>query len=198
MFPHWFAQEYLEADKGTPPAGGGEGDDKNKGDDPPKTLPAGGEAGGEDERKHTDADVNRIVTQRLTEEKERERKRTEGIRRQAEADAAAKNGEWQKVAESRAEEIADLTKRVEELEGQLKSKDLDAVRARVALRHKLPEALVSRLQGTDEATLEADAKALAKLVVPPKAPDTEAGKGAGGNGNVAPTDEQVKAQLRAI
>lgn len=54
----------------------------------------------------TQADVDRIVTERLAEEKERERKRAEGERQKAQAEALKAAGDWQKVAEQREAEAA--------------------------------------------------------------------------------------------
>jgi hypothetical protein len=187
MFPRWFAQEYLEADKGTPPAGGaggaGEADDKGKGDDKGKaddtssksTQAGGGKTGGDDEARFTQSDVDRLIAQRLNEEKEREKRRTAEARRAAEAAAASRSGEWEAVAKERERDLAEKEAELEELRKDLAQKSLDSIRVRVAMRHKLPEALVLRLVGTDEASIERDARELAKLIAPPKAPDTEAG-----------------------
>jgi hypothetical protein len=197
MFPRWFAQTYLEADKGTPPAGGGEGDDKDTpkdGDKSPKTTPTGGgKAGEDDDRKFTQSDVDRLIQQRLNEEKEREKRRTAEARRAAEAAAASRSGEWEAVAKERERELAEKEAELEELRKDLAQKSLDSIRVRVAMRHKLPEALVLRLQGTDEASIERDARELAKLIAPPKAPDTEAGVNGKGT-----SEERAKAHTEDI
>jgi hypothetical protein len=68
---------------------------------------------------------------------------------------------------------------------------LDLLRARVAAKHNLPEALANRLQGADEAAMEADAKVLAKLVVPP-ASSGAAANGASGRGDRQLTRDQLR------
>lgn len=69
--------------------------------EPDKTENKGGE-----EKKFSQADVDRIVTERLQREQEKSRKTAEEAKQKAEAEAAAKNGEWQKLAEARAQELA--------------------------------------------------------------------------------------------
>lgn len=63
-----------------------------------------------------------------------------------------------KTPEEYAAALAEVNSKAEGLEKQL-------LVQKVAARHGLPEALANRLQGGDEAALEADAKALAALVV---------------------------------
>jgi hypothetical protein len=152
-------------------------DEKAKGeDDSSKTTQTGsGKAGEDDDRKFTQSDVDRLIQQRLNEEKEREKRRTAAARREAEANAASKSGEWEGIAKNLERELAERETEIEQLKKDLGQKALDSIRVRVAMRHKLPEALVLRLQGTDEASIERDARELAKLIAPPKAPDTEAG-----------------------
>lgn len=62
---------------------------------------------------------------------------------------------------------ADLSNKIAELESAL-------LRERVARKFELPDELASRLQGADEAALEADAKALQKFVTP-AAPESLSG-----------------------
>jgi hypothetical protein len=89
---------------------------------------------------------------------------------------------------------AERTKR--ERDEAVKERDsvrLELMRMRVAAKHNLPEALASRLQGDDEQAMEADAKVLAKLVVPP------ASSGAAANGASGRGDRQLsKEQLRGM
>jgi hypothetical protein len=99
--------------------------------------------------------------------------------RDAETQRAIKAGEWEAVAKAKDGEIAERDARIAELEGEIAAARLETARERVAAKHKLPPQLAARLRGTDEASLDADAKELAKLIVV-RAPDTEAGKGANG------------------
>lgn len=81
---------------------------------------------------------------------------------------AARQGEWQKLAEQRQTEIdqakADAEHRTKDLEAQIAKRDRDD-RARVALKAEgLDEALLPRLIGDTDDELKADARILAKVV----------------------------------
>lgn len=56
-------------------------------------------------RTFTQSEVDQIVKQRLEREKQRVGELAEEARKKAEAEAAAKNGEWQKLAEQREAEL---------------------------------------------------------------------------------------------
>jgi hypothetical protein len=105
----------------------------------------------------------------------------EATRKAAEEKAKA-SGEWEKLATDRQAEI-------DRLNGEIAKRDRELLVGRVAAKHKLPEEMHGRLVGDDEAALDADAASLAKLIGPPKAGDTEVGKGKGagkGGDNGAP------------
>jgi hypothetical protein len=68
---------------------------------------------------------------------------------------------------------------------------LELMRLRIATKHSLPEVLASRLQGEDEQAMEADAKVLAKLMVPP-ASSGAAANGASGRGERQLTKDQLR------
>jgi hypothetical protein len=90
--------------------------------------------------------------------------------RKAEEEAAKEKGEFEKLATSRAERIAELEREVAE-------RDRRELRARVAAAHKLPAELAAMLTGDDESALTESAKLLAKHIKPVAAPDTEGGVG---------------------
>ncbi|QAY17691.1 scaffolding protein [Streptomyces phage Asten] len=73
-----------------------------------------------------------------------------------EAEGALKNA---KTVEEYEAATAQLSDKIAELETQL-------IREKVARKFELPDELAARLQGADEAALEADAKALQKFVTP--------------------------------
>lgn len=112
-------------------------------------------------------EVNRLIGKARDEGKKQAA--DEAKRKQTEDEAKAK-GEWEKVAQAKEAEVADL-------KAQLANRDRALLVAKVAALHKLPSELADRLQGDDEAALDADAKALAKVVAARPAPDTEAGSG---------------------
>lgn len=123
-------------------------------------APAGAGAEPADERRFTQADIERIAEQRVAEaarraEQEREEQRL------------LEEGKYQEL-------LARERTRVQELERSLAQQKLELVRTRVAQRHVLPELLASRLQGETEEELDADARRLADLmnrptVAPPAA-----------------------------
>jgi hypothetical protein len=103
----------------------------------------------------------------------------EAKRKHAEDEAKAK-GEWEKVATERQAHIDRLT-------ADLAARDRALLVAKVAAKHRLPESVATRLLGTTEDELEADAKALAKDLAVRAAPETEAGVGTGERAQV-PSD----------
>lgn len=121
-------------------------------------------------------DVNRLTGQAREEGKKAAQ--DEAKRKRAEDEAKAK-GEWEQVATAKDAEV-------ERLKAELADRDRALLVAKVAARHKLPDALATRLIGATEADLEADAKALAKEIGTRPAPDTEAG--AGHVAHTGPTD----------
>lgn len=198
----WEPTVYHSADNGAP-TGGNNGNPPGgnpPGDGKPPEGDQGNQGGGDgkgdppkDEAKFSQADLDRIVAQRLEDEKKRAKTREDKARAEAAEEAARKNGEWETVATSRQTRIGELEAEVERLKGEIETSRLETVRERVAAKHRLPPALAARLRGTDEASLDADAKELAKLVVV-KAPNTEAGAGANGAGK--PSVEQVAEALK--
>jgi hypothetical protein len=59
-----------------------------------------------------------------------------------------------------ADELVQSSARVTELEGELQSRDLDALRHKIASEEGLPVSVAKRLQGKDARELRADAKSL--------------------------------------
>lgn len=86
----------------------------------PTSPTAGGEGGQpttqQPVKTFTQAEFDAALKERLERAKKQGEKAADDARKQAEAESAAKNGEWQKLAEQRATELADLGKRVAELE----------------------------------------------------------------------------------
>jgi hypothetical protein len=121
-------------------------------------------------------DVDRLIGETRIEARktvERELKAT------ADREAAKKAGDWEKVAVA-------LEKERDDLKLEVAKRDLADLRRTIGKRHNLPDKLIDRLTGSDEATITADAKDLAKEFAitddgtsnARKAPTTEAGAGA--------------------
>jgi len=128
----------------------------------PGTSPA---AEGE-QKTFSQADLDRIIATRLEQERTQATQRLERERQDAQARAAAEAGDHKTVAEQ-------AQARVKELEAAIAARDHAELQRTVAAKAGLPADLAARLQGTTEAELEADAKALAKLI--PAAPPPAGG-----------------------
>lgn len=58
--------------------------------------------------------------------------------------------------------VASLERKIDELKQEIADRDLKDLRRQVGAKHKIPEALIDRLQGNTEEEITTDAKALAK------------------------------------
>ncbi len=148
------------------------------------------------DRTFTQADVDRIVQDRLAREKVRRDEEAEKARREAEAQAAAKNQEWEKLAKQRETELATAQQ-------ELAKRDLADLKRKIAKEAGLSEDLAGRLNGTTEDELKADAQALLTILPKPTEPKPKPASpgilptnpGAAG-GAVHETDVQKLARLR--
>ncbi len=125
-----------------------------------------GEKGREALRRERDA--------RKTAEKERAALATrladlEKAQKDRDDNEAKQKGEWEKVAQQRADDLAEAQRKLAE-------RDIKDMKAAAARKAGLPDDLVDRLAGTTAEELETDAKALAKHIAPRDAADTDAGK----------------------
>lgn len=116
-----------------------------------------------DEPRFTQADIDRIVKERLERAERTAQEKADAERKKLEEEQAKQQGEWQKLAEQRA---ADL----EKLQNELKTERYNALRSKVATAHNLPADMATRLVGDDEAALNEDAKRLAELIAPKTPP----------------------------
>ena len=86
---------------------------------PPAIAPATAAANGSDikpEKTFTQAELDAIIKDRLAREKATSEKAQAEAAKKAAEEAAAKNGEWQKLAETRAAEIAEANSKLGEFE----------------------------------------------------------------------------------
>lgn len=160
---------------------------------PPEPTPAPATPPAAGDRTFTQAELDGIIRERLDRQQRAIDAKATKDREAIEADQAAKQGEFQKLAEAKAARVA-------ELEAEIATRDHDALRRRVADKHGLPAALAVRLMGDTEDELTADAKELAKLVTatpaaPTRVPGAAAGpkpSGSTGSGPEAARDEMLK------
>lgn len=87
--------------------------------------------------------------------------------------------------DAKKSELERATERATAAEARIASLERSVVRARVAAKHEIPAELVDRIQGDDEAEMEKDAKALAKLI----RPDGNLGGRQGGASGGPPSDD---------
>ena len=109
----------------------------------------------------TQEEVDRIISERLAREKVKREDEIRKAKEKADAESLTKNQEWQKLAEQREKDLA-------EVNAKLKALDFEKRRRTVAAKVGLPEAFALRLQGETDEDLEADAKLLLEAL--PKAP----------------------------
>lgn len=136
----------------------------------------GGEQGGSNDDSQggfkaitSQADLDRIIGNRLTRERDSLRKTLkEELDADIRAEEAKKQGDFKKLYE-------DLDERYKALESSLAERDLNDLKRTIATDEGLPADLALRLQGDDEDALRTDAKALAKHLKAKDPGDTDAG-----------------------
>ena len=117
---------------------------------------------GKGEKTFTQADIDRLVSDRL----ERERKKY------ADYDALkAAKAELDKLKEGQMSELDKAKQglgaaqaKVTELEAKIKAMELSALKARLAAAAGLPSELADRIRGEDEEAIKADIEALKKII----------------------------------
>ena len=143
---------------------------------PRDAAPTGAEPGQQTEpaRTFTQADLDRIVAERLERAERKAQEKAEKAKADAEAKALQEQGKFQELFEQAQAKLQEAEERARALE-------LAGIRRDVAARLNLPAGLVDRLRGEDEAAIEADAKQLIAALPKPAAPDINAGSGAQGS-----------------
>lgn len=106
---------------------------------------------------------------------------------QAEAERLKQQNEYKTLYEN-------AVKAQEEAQAKAAALELASLKRQVADAVKLPAALASRLQGTTEEELTADAKALLETLPKPAAPALDGGAGKKGNGVNAPSWAEIQEQ----
>jgi hypothetical protein len=128
-----------------------------------------GESQNSGERTFTQADLDRIVTERLAKERQRSEAQTAKARADAERKAAEEQGEWKKLAEQyKTEAEAERQRAI--------AATLAVMRRDIAARLNVPAALADRLLGDTPEAIEADAKQLI-AALPKATPSANAGSG---------------------
>ena len=141
-------------------------------------------------RTFTQADVDRIINERLAKERTKADEKANKAREEAERKAAEEQGKYQELYEAAQRRIADT-------EAKLKAAEIASLKREVAQRHNMPVALAQRLQGEDEATIEADAKELMAALPKPTAPNINSGTGNGATPTAGAMSEAEKKEMAA-
>lgn len=134
----------------------------------------------------TQADVDRIVKQRLERAESKAQEVAQKAAADAEAKALAEQGKFKELYEKLQADNAAATQRIKDME-------MTSLRRDVASKLGLPAGLADRLRGDTAEALEADAKALLEAMPKAAAPNINASAGAG------LTDAQItKAQANEL
>lgn len=160
--------------------GGQHDDDDDDTDDEPGDDDAGDKGGtGKDKDKAFDpitsqADLDRIIDRRVIRLRGQIAKdvRTE-IEAEARRKEAAEQGDYKTLYE-------ELQGKHEEMEQSIAARDLKDRKQAIAKAAGLPAEMYDRLQGESDEDLKADAKAMAKLLATPDAPEIDTGNTAPG------------------
>lgn len=151
----------------------------------------GTNGGTEPAKTFTQADVDRILADRLGRAEAKTKEATAKAQAEAERKAAEEQGKWK--------ELYEQTKtQAEQAQQEAAQVRLSSMRERIARTVGLPDALAARLQGDDEDAITADAKALAKLMPKPTAPNINATSGNGAAPIPGQMNDAEKAELAAI
>lgn len=119
----------------------------------------------------TQADLDRIVKERLDQAERKASERAAKAAADAEAKALVEQGKFKELYEKAEAEKAATAKRLAEIEQA-------QLRAQAARTVGLPEAMADRLRGATLEEMEADAKALLTALPAPAAPNINASAGA--------------------
>ena len=154
------------------------------------TGDATGTNSGQEARTFTQADLDRIVKERLDREQAKAKQATEKAQADAEAKVLAEQGKYKELFEKQQAELTAAQAAARANEMRLLQRD-------AATNTKLPAALADRLKGETLEEMEADAKSILAALPKPAAPDINAHSGAGGAPAAGQLSDAEKAVLAA-
>ena len=109
------------------------------------------------EKKFSQAELDKIIKERLERESTKRKEAEDKIKEQAEREALAKNQEWEKLAKKREDELAEALQKI-------KAHELNELRSKAAAKYQLPLEIAERLRGETLEELEKDAESLKALI----------------------------------
>jgi hypothetical protein len=151
-----------------------------------QTTTESGKTGG---KTYSEAEVQQMIKDRLEREKQSQDKRLEAEKKAAEEAKLKEQNEWKVLAEKHQAEL-------EKTKAELAARDLAEKKRTIAAKYNIPDQLATRLVGSTDEEIEADAKALAETL--PKAEQKKASPGPThpGEGNqIQESDFQAKQRL---
>lgn len=116
----------------------------------------------------TQEELDNIVKERIRREREKYSDYEELKNRVSELET--ENSALKSTVEDDKQTRADLDAQITDLQGKVSNYETASLRTRIALQNGLPYDLADRLQGTDEASLTADAERLAGFMRPAPVP----------------------------
>jgi len=138
-----------------------------------------------EEKTFTQAELDTIIADRLKREKEKAELAAKKAEEEAERKKLEEQGQYKEALEAEK-------KKREEAEEKARLLEVNAIKARVAAKHNLPEPLVLRLQGETEEEIEADAKSLAGALPAPSL-NNDANRGSKvGDSTPQRTEEEIQ------
>lgn len=156
-----------------------------------ETAPAPATAETTETAKFTQADLDRILGERLAKEKVRTAEAAERAKKEAERLSAEEAGRFQELYKAT---LTDL----ETERNTRRALEAAALRREVAAKVNLPAALVDRLKGETPEELEMDAKQLLAALPKPAAPNINAGSPAGVPPAGVMSEEERKLRAAAL
>ncbi len=142
-------------------------------------------ASGQSEKLFTQADIDKLIKERLDREKSKSEKAIATAKAEAEKQALEQQGNFQKLYET---EKAEREKALAEMSAL----HLANMRREVAAAYNVPNGLANRLQGTTREELEADAKSLMDALPKASAPSLDGLSGGRGNGKPTMSDDEKR------
>lgn len=140
-------------------------------DGQPETATDGESQNSGESRTFTQADLDRIVAERLSKEKQRGEAAAQRARQEAERKAAEEQGKWKELAEQYKTEAEAERQRAQ-------AASMAVLRRDVAARLNMPAVLADRIVGETPEEMEADAKQLLAGLPKGASPTANAGNGA--------------------
>lgn len=133
----------------------------------------GGEQQGQVEKTYTQADIDRIIGDRLAKERAKQEAAVKKTQEEADRKAAEQQGQYEKL-------YKETQVKLEAAEAKARLAEHANLQREAAAKVGLPPAFASRLLGETAEDLEADAKALLASIPKPTAPNLNNESGAGG------------------